>query len=321
MFFSKTFPLVSIAAGAALLASGCEQSFDTDSHQGRQGIIDATNIMLSKADCTGALERILPLYASSGTGNDVRMITAAAYGCHAHVNFFKLVGDLAANTGSLSSGLFWNLLAKLFPSVKISDRVVEAAGLGSEALFSVLNPGQVILPEFLINVGTQNPGSLVVGDRTNDSNLYLLFLAMAAIGASENRWGNPDPVTFAKGNPLPWSTAATVDDDGCAYASAVVNFADALGVAVNTVGGSMQANFSTLKTFFQDAIYQACDDGCQNVNPGWGASGCTSPTTCEGCPLALRSRSACEEDSDNQASCAAAGIVGFINNSPIGGWQ
>ena len=101
----------------------------------------------------------------------------------------------------------------------------------SAALMAAIKPGAAILTTSLINPTGFNPGSINVADRIDEANSYLVFTSMAAIGGIQNRFGNPFPSpSYRKGNPLPWTNASLVNSDGCAYASAIVNFVDSIGV-------------------------------------------------------------------------------------------
>jgi len=143
---------------------------------------------------------------------------------------------------------------------------------------------------------------------------------MAAIGAYQARYGNPFP-SGKKGNPLPWTTAATVDADGCAYASAILNMVDSMGALAQS-SSALNSSVSAIQSVFQTAIYQACDFGCQNTAvpiAGWVASGCTVA----GAPArAARRRFMTGPPVTGLASdlnsCAVAGIVNFINVAPAG---
>jgi hypothetical protein len=220
-------------------------------------------------------------------------------------------------------------MTELFPSQTGSDYVVEGGFLGMDALQTVLKPGALILPQYQVNPSSHNPGSVFSSDRTVDSNIYLVFLSMATIGGLQNRHGSPDPVTFEKTTPLPWTTAATMTAEGCGYASAVVNFIDALTIASDNVSGSMAATLSNMKFTFETFVNEACDHGCKGTQPTgdvqmdpnstWASSGCAL-ASCAQCPFSLRDRTKCTGVNTDQISCAAAGIVNFVNSASIG-WQ
>ncbi|MEK6705060.1 MAG: hypothetical protein AABZ06_04680 [Bdellovibrionota bacterium] len=291
-----------------VLGHGCGKSaFDKSNEQGKQAIIDATRILLSKNDCSSALSQIEELYGSQYTDNDVRMTIASAYGCSAGINFFRLLGDISLNAPYLAGPPFWSLVAKLFPSVsKTEDRVVEAALLGTEALMATLHYGAIVLPTSLINADGFNPGSMIASDRTTDSNIYMVFMTMAALGGLENRYGVPDSTTHVKTTNLPWTsaTASGMTTDGCAYASSAINFSDAVGEVAGSVSGNLATAFEVLDTIVKATVYASCEIGCQACNLNY---------HCVGCPTELRDRTKCAGTTTDLPSCAAAGIVNMVN--------
>jgi hypothetical protein len=306
---------------------------DLSSEDGKQQILDAVNVALTEQNCSAALSLILPLYSSSNTDNDVRLATASAYGCSAGINFFDLTSDLANNATQLAPPLFWSYMAQLFPSTAGADHKMEGAFYGMDALQAILNPGTIILPANEVNAGGYNVGSVFVSDRTENSNLYLLYMAMAGIGTAESRYGNPSATNFNKGNVLPWTTAAAVDANGCGLAASVLNFVDAIGEIESDLPSSIQSALSTTQSAILTGIDQACAYGCSNTLPSgvidtalynptgtWVASGCAAVTPCSVCPNALRNRSICTSQASDVNSCAAAGIINFINSSAAG-WQ
>ncbi|MGK5087413.1 hypothetical protein WDW86_07625 [Bdellovibrionota bacterium FG-2] len=296
--------------------------YDGGNPNGRAAIIDSANISLSREECTAGIAMLEGLYGSANTGNDVRMLMASAYGCATGINFFEFVATLGSNAGDLAGAGFWKLMTKLFPSTT-RDKIMEASLLGTDALLSAVMPGTILMGQSLIlNAGGANPGSALATDRIAESNVYLVLMSMATIGSLQSRNGAPDPTTFLKTKSLPWGTATTVDSDGCAYASSIVNFVDALGATSGTVEGSISKTIKTLHDAFATVIYMACSTGCLGTPALWGgvSSGCTAAVDCADCPLALRNRTSCTGEADNLPSCAAAGIVNFINNAPVG-WQ
>lgn len=309
-----------IIALAVIALFSCNSDLDPTSELGRKAIMDEVRVALSRGDCAQALVTLEPLADSENTDNEVRMLMASVYGCHASINFFDKVFQLGERAAMLAGPTLWNVATELFPSQLISDRVVEAAALGQQMLFSVITPGTVTLPQYLINTDGFNPGSLLRGDRELRANFYLMLMSMAAMGGSQYRYGAPETTFFNKTVALPWTTAAAVDTDGCLYASGVINFFDSLPYAAQAVSASLASSLNSTITIFQAALDQACDVGCQNLVPPWGGSqsGCTTTTACAACPILLRNPTACLGLASDQVSCAAAGIVNFINNSPLG---
>ncbi len=293
-----------------LLSVGCGSStLDATTADGKKALLDAVNIALSKKDCKGALSQIQSVYNSLNTDNSIRMATASAYGCAATINFFVLAMNLTANLGSLGGSAFWEFLVTEFPSSS-GDGRFEAGQLAQDALHSAIHPGAILLPEQKYNIDGFNPGSLLLSGRISDANAYLFFITLAEMGTVMNRYGSPYP-NGKKSADLPWTTPTTVDADGCAYASAVVNFVDAIGGLADSTTGSMKTTLLALQSSFSAGIYQACDDACFTT---CGLAHCTT------CPLALRNRTSCTYLATDASSCAASGIVNFINNTPLLGW-
>lgn len=313
--------------GASLLAilSGCGgSSSDGSTELGKRQIIDQANQALTTSDCATALDLLLPVYNSANSDNEIRMMTASAYACWANINYFKVMGDMVTNASALTSG-FFTYASTLFPSTIGADHVAEGALLSQDALMATLKSGIPILPSGGINLGSYNVGSIYPYDRTDDSNLYLLFTSLAGIGSLQNRYGNPNS-GFHPQTKLPWSTPATVSTDGCGYVSSILNFVDAIDAAQNILPSGIQKSLNTVATALEAPLDQACDYGCTGGNPGlpgWVASGCgfaSGCTTDHKCPKTLRNRSSCQAQTTDVNSCAAAGIVNLINVSPLG-WQ
>ncbi len=305
---------------AALAFAGCSAPpLDGSTALSKRAVFEATANSITNGDCYGAVTTIEPLYDSANTDNEARLTMASAYGCHANISLIPLSLEIANNTTRVGSGDFWGLLAELFPSTT-SDRVPESGALASDALQAATIPGWPLVPSYLFNTTTYNPGSLLKGDRIADANFYLIFTSMATIGGLNNRYGAPDSSNdYDQTTRLPWRTEALVDADGCMYAAAVMNLVDSLDATSNNVTGSLQTALQSISSTFAAGIENACDVGCRNIDPdaggAWQASGCTDTTACASCPSALRNRDTCLAATD-QTRCAAAGIINFINDSP-----
>jgi hypothetical protein len=308
-----------------LLFSGCGASSpDASTELGKRQIIDQANKALTTLDCATALDLLLPVYNSNNTDNEIRMMTASAYACWANINYFKVMGDMAVNSSALSSG-FFAYASKLFPSTIGADHVAEGSLLSQDALMATIKSGVPILPSGAINLGSYNEGSIYSYDRTDDSNLYLLFTSLAGIGSLQNRYGNPD-ANFHPQAKLPWTTPANVSTDGCGYAASVLNFVDAISAAQNILPSGLKNALSAVSSTLSAPIDLACDYGCTGGNPGipgWVVSGCgfsSGCTTDRKCPKTLRDRNSCKAQTSDINSCAAAGLVNMVNVSPLG-WQ
>lgn len=317
--FSARFIL---AAVVLFLGTGCQLDFDLNSKSGREGLLEQVSRLITKGDCAGAVALIKPLYDSANTDNRVRLMMASAYGCFAKVNVFKVASEMALNSSEIAGTGFWNLITRLYYPSNLGDSQLEGAVLGVDAVLSVLRTGILVNPAYAVDSGSVNPKSLLPSDREGDANLYMAFIAMAGVGGTQARFGNPDPTTGAKGNDLPWETAATMTQDGCNYASSMIQMVEGMDAVIPLLDGAIQDSLTSVVDAFKDQIYDACNIGCQNIDPpgGWVPSGCTVVTPCETCPIALRNRLTCTPQTTNQSSCAAAGVINFINHSPLG-WQ
>lgn len=328
--FRAGVPASLLLAAAALGLGACSSPpSDGSTSVSKRGILRDVDNALTNEDCATAVALIEPLLNSASTDNEVRLKAASAYGCYARVNFFSLVGDLLSAGPSLAGSALWSTLTQLFPSTAGSDYVPEGALLAIDALQATLTPGALVLPVNKVNAGSYNVGSVFTTDRTSDANIYLAFIAMAGIGGLQNRYGSPDPGTFIKTVDLPWTTAVSMagSSDGCAYASSVLNMVDAIESAQYYVSDELAQVYANMAATFNTALDTACTIACENrmptvpesaiVGAGWTVSGCTVGT-CSECPSSLRARANCTGAVDDLSSCAAAGIVNFINESTVG---
>jgi hypothetical protein len=333
------FSVLGVCLVVAALQSCGAPTPDDSSADGQQQILDAVDVALSTQQCSTAISLILPLYNSTYSDDVIRLKTASAYGCSAGIDFFGLAGQIVTDSAQMAfSGTgtgFWSLLAELFPSTTGQDYKMEGAFYATDALLSVLNPGVLVLPENQVNAGSYNVGSVLTEDRTEDSNLYLLFVAMAGIGTVESRYGYPSPTNFTKTQVLPWTTAAAMNADGCGLAASVLNFFDAVTAAESDLSGNLGNVLTQItQAGVMKYLNNACQYGCLGTSPdgdpaneiiydpsgtNWALSGATLATPCSTCPFSLRNRSSCTGLATDVNSAAAAGLINFINNS-IAGW-
>lgn len=322
--------------------------YDTTSLTGRSALIYNTNRALSLEDCTTALANIEALYnySSDITGvkpdNEIRMARAAAHACVAGAsNFFKMVGDVVANSALLAGAGFWKLGPKMFltSDTDTLDKRITSSGFSTDALMATVLPGSVMSGSHIINSTTANPGTLIASDREVDANIELIFVSLATMGAIELRYGDADLIDYTQGkllgsttaNPAGWADATKVTGIGCQYASAIVNLLDAIAETKNYVSASMKTNLELIETTFGAQMELACQAGCQGAAGtlnllNYAVTGCNlSADECSGgstrkCLLALRNRDACTGEITNAASCAAAGIIHYVNDDPFVGW-
>lgn len=287
---TRTLLLFFVLITAVIGASCGRGALDPTTARGKRAILDQVSLLLSEQDCEAAIALLKPVYDSINTDNDIRMAMASTYGCSAQINFFAFLGEIASNSATIVGGGLWAFVADQFPSTS-ADRIPEAGQLAQDALQAIISPSAVVLSNNLFNSTTFNPAAYNVDDRLPNSTAYLFFTSLATMGGLESRYGNP----------LPWTDATLIDDDGCAYASAVVNFADSLtGLAAQTTGSLGEA-MSGMRDGLQALIYANCDFGC---------IACGIAGGCPTCPKELRDRTSCTAAAADPASCAAAGLVG-----------
>ena len=330
MFLNPLRNFIALAVPLAVLAmplgfSSCgNPATDGSSALSKQAQIDAANIALTQGDCKTANVAISPVYNSANTDDNVRMIMASVFGCSAGINLIGLVSSIAQNSSLLSGSGFWGLLAELFPSTT-ADVVPESGEYATDALFADIYPGQVVSVANTTNATTYNPGSVIAANRIPDANTYLVFVSMAVIGGFENRYGLPNS-SYKKTQAFTWekATSSGMNGDGCGLAASVLNFFDGIeAVSTNLSGNSLTSNLNTVYSAFNAALNAACVYGCMGTPSLYNAafsSGCSfSAAQCgTTCPLTLRFRGNCTAQTTDMNSCAAAGIIDFLNNSPLG---
>jgi len=310
-FFSRYGLWVAIAWAAA----SCGKSEKScDSGEGRIAIVEAVNEHLNSGQCSLAVAEIDPFWNQEGCATDeIRLARASAYACALGVNFFGLISSLT--DADLSASGFWSTFNALFPSTSGDSRPT-AGNRALDALFSIQYPGAINRPEYTINASTPNPGALVAGHRTTDSNVYGLLTSMGMMGVLQNQYGAPNAshrITKklgASGNG--WEEVATLTEDGCAYAGSILTFVDSANqvasILSSSFGSSVAQKLLTITGGLNLDV--ACQAGCN----GTAGSGCT--TTCSSCPIELRARTGCKIGAGattDTLSCAAAGIIKAVN--------
>ncbi len=314
---SKT--LSALALASALCSACGTANYGCDSDSGRNAIVADVDRFLSSQDCASALALIEQYYPQAGCGTDeIRLARASANACAANINFFQLITDLG--TVSLVGPAFWTSMTQLFPSTMTDQRVT--GGQNSlDALFAIRLPGALTPPQYIINSTTPNPGSLIAAHRTQDSNLYGMLVSMSLVGALQNRYGAPDAAYHKTkklgatvGNPNGWELVTAVDVNACTYTGSILTLFDSISQVGGTIGTALGATLGgaliTAATTFSGLINNACDSGCQAC--GFAAGACTP------CPTELRNRNSCTGVATDKASCAATGIVQFVDTNPLG---
>ncbi len=313
----KIFAILAFA-GMGLSACG-SANYSCDSDSGRTAIVSDVDKYLSSQDCAAALALIEQYYPLAGCGTDeIRLARASANACAANINFFQMITNLG--TVNLVGSGMWVSLTQLFPS-SVSDQRVTGGQNALDALFAIQVPGSLTPPQYVINASSQNPGTLMAIHRTDGANLYSMLVSMSLIGALQNRYGAPDAL-FHKtqklgataGNGNGWETVTAVDVNACTYAGSILTLFDTIsqvgGTIGSSLGGSVGGALTTAATTFSALMDASCDAGCQAC--GFPAGSCTP------CPTELRNRNSCTGVATNKASCAASGIVTFIDTNPLG---
>ena len=268
------------------------------------------NNALTVGDCNTAINLSTQLYNSQYSDNDIRMLYASSQGCNIGIQLPTLITELSSADFSSVDSIFKSLV-RIFPSRTALDSRFQSAEYAQDALQAMLNPGAVIAASDTIYPGSYNPGSVWTRDRTDDSNDYLVFLSMAAIGTGLNRWGfnasdNPAALGYAKTLSLPWTTWQTIQSDrttnGCGIASALLNMFDAI-TALSASGGSTAATLENITTEMEAGIDAAGALNC--TNDGFSA------TDCNNAVIRLRFRNSCLES--EPIASVAAGIIQAIN--------
>ncbi len=266
---------------------------------------DATS-SLNRQDCSGAFSFLLPIYNSAHSTNDIRLLTAATYGCSAKLNILGVVASLGKMVGQLQGAGFWQFLVQTFPSTASpDDGIPEAAEGGIDAASSAINLGSLVSSQTFTNSTGYNPGAFKSTDRIGESNTYLAFLSMTLMGSLLSRYTLPNALhqpTVA----IPWKTATHTPGNGCAMASATLFFNDGMTylASVTPAGTPLAQVYSDMSLIFTTALDAACAAGC-------GLSG--GNVSCTSCPLNLRDRTSCTGVVTDVNSWAAAGINEWVS--------
>ncbi len=275
-------------------------------------MIDIQNA-LTVGNCTNAITLSTQLYQSTYTNNDVRMLYASAQACNMGIQLYTLIQNIGqANLGSPDD--IFKTLVKLFPSKAATDSNLQSSWYAIDALQSILNPGAVVAPENLTYAGSNNPGSIKYQDRTDDANTYLVFLSMATVGTSLNRYGYgpaDDPATlgYNKVLALPWTSQALVQADAtyaaCSLASGMYNMFDSIQAVGNIVSSSLGAALSGVTNLLKAGM------DLQGIADCMAIYGVGATTQCNAGIARLRFRGACVEQGPSAA--AAGGVIKVIN--------
>ena len=311
-------PLLLIAA--SLLQSCGINLDDLDSETNRKAMYQEAINALNVGNCALAVDISSRLFNSKYSDNPIRMLYASSQACVTGIQFYGMLTNITNNNFATVDDIFKSMV-KMFPSRTALDSNLQAAWNSQDALQSVLGPGPVISQADMINPTGFNPGSARYIDRTADSNLFLIFVAMAELGSGLNRYGYTaadDPASFGYApavpcaafpctGPLPWVTKTLVKGDttgsACGIASSYYNLIDGIkasaAILPSNVGGTLTTMIGLLSAVIDGAASANCtSDGFTQLQ-------------CDAAIARLRYRNACTEQ--DAAASAAAGVIGAID--------
>lgn len=275
-------------------------------------IFDVRNA-LTVMNCTLAIEYSTTLFESKYSNNEIRMLYASAQGCNVGIQLYPLIDAISAADFSSVDAIFKSFV-QLFPSRTALDSKLQSTGYIQDALQAMLNPGTVLGASDKNVINAFNTGSVLIRDRTDDSNAFLVFTAMAGVGTSLNRYGysvsdDPASVGYSQVVALPWLSKNSILSDtthsGCALASSLLNMFDAMSAVSGIASGGISSAFSAILTV-QGLMEAAAKIQCQGDG--------FSSNECDVAKARLRYRDACYEQD------AAASFAGALNNQIDAGW-
>lgn len=301
--------------------------FDLSGPSGKAAILDQINKLLTSEQCQEAVAAIEPVYHSVYTDNQVRLLRAASHACFSGLNFVELLNSLI--TADLSGiDWFWQFMTQYYYPTGVAgvartsllEGRIQSSFYALDALMASIPSGRVINASNQFNptsipVDFFNLASLAYTDRTDDSNIYLFFVSMAAMGNVQNLYGNPD-ASYDRQTDLPWVTSALMDTTGCGYAGAIASLFDSTTVMSTVGGAAVRGVMANVTGGFSIFIDQACANGCAGMD--WdGTAGFEAACnfSCTTCPAKIRYRENCA--TDPETACAAAGLIRYMN-SPLG---
>jgi hypothetical protein len=298
---------------SSVLASCAAIREDPSSSAGKQAILFKVNSALTRGDCATAIAGIEPLYNSPYSDDEVRRLRASAHACHAGINFFSFIGELAS--GTFAANTLWSTITKPFAQTAGTAARVQSSFYSTDALLAMLTPGAVIASVNRIEEDPYNLGSSAIGDHPDEAQLYLVLTSMATIGTVHTKLG-ANASTGAPSSPtsFTWTSLASVDQEACGYASSVLMLFDSLG-AVGSSYSQLSSVASTAATV-SATMGAVCQLACQTYCPTLSAAGlCTSS-----CPSTLRHRTSCDRLTPTTEDLEACGALGVISAMEAG-WQ
>jgi hypothetical protein len=174
-FFGRVaLALAVVAAGAWVVR--CSQAYkDPTTGPGQQLVIDEVNNDLTSGNCAAAINLLTPIINGGQTGTTFMLLYSSAYACLGGLSMPNIIGSLN-NTGGTD---IWTLLIK-------SD-------------YSNGQDGHLADFDKAMNIIFTAAGTKDGGARTNDENVYMIFLAAMDIATVISPAGQASPTTGAKG--------------------------------------------------------------------------------------------------------------------------
>ncbi len=267
---------------------------------------------LTHDNCSDAIQLSTLLYNSSYSDNTIRMLYATSQACNSGVTFYGMFNDFLIYDFTSIDNIFKSLV-QMFPSRVGLDSILQSAWYAQDALQSIWNPGAVVAPADLFYSTSYNPGSANYYDRTSASNVFLIFVAMAELGAGLNRYGfnstdTPSTTGYVKTVSLSWTSKALVQADttgaACGIASSFYNIIDSIEASVGLLPSQISGKLSSVVTVLNSAITVGASTQCTVVD-GYTAQECAAASA------RMRYRNACAEQ--GAAASVAAGIIQVIN--------
>jgi hypothetical protein len=301
-----------------LTLGSCSQASYTDT------ITSATYQAIDEGDCTTAISVAASAYNSASSNNEIRMAYAQAYACAAGVDLLTLTYNISQKINSSGAASIWGFLASNFPSTTTptDDKIPQKAIASLEALFAILEPNTLVSSAYSVNASTYNPMSVYADDRTTDANTLALFVTLPLIGSLLYRYGDINSkdertvdlpwanTSFASISSTPWSTSGTIASDGCALAAGVLNLYDQINIIVDEASSSTASAFFSIQTILTEGLDAGCELAC---------SLCASAGACTSCPQLLRYPGSCTNSNTDPNTCAAIGVITFVNASWVEG--
>ncbi len=292
--------------------SGCGgPPYSLNSESDRNIIQFDVRVALSNGNCVHALDLSKKLFESEYSDNPSRMLYASSYGCSAGIALYELI-DKVGNT-DFSTGLFSSLV-ELFPSNASVDSKMQSLWMMQDILQTVLVPGAIIGDYDRMEMNAYNPGSVLFRDRTEDSNVLLLFSTMANIGVSLNRYGKPNP-GYTQGVDLLsiWPDKNAINGDpehaSCGIASAMANFVDAVDAIKSIASGPLGSALNTISLSLNLIMGNSGSANAKCLLDGY------TQNECNRAYQRLRFRQSCYEADKNPLAISsyAAGVLGGID--------